>query len=294
MLPLTAQLDAIIDQALGEDLAQGDPTTELLIPPGRRNTATLVAKAEGVLAGLEVGLRVFRRVDPDFEIRALPDPEAERPLADGAWLKPGTAIARISGETVHILGAERVALNFLQHLSGIATETSRYVKAVEGLPVRIVDTRKTLPGLRALQKYAVTVGGGRNHRQSLGDGILIKDNHIAAAAARGLSLGDLVRQALRQAPHTLKVEIEVETLEQVKETLEAGATLLLLDNMPLARLRQAVELCQGRALTEASGGITLATVRAVAETGVDIISVGALTHSARALDMSLEVDWQGR
>ena len=289
MLPLNAELEVLIDRALAEDLVLGDPTTDLLVPPDYKAMATLVAKAEGILAGLDVCFRVFRRVAPDLETEALPDPETEAPLADGAHLKPGTAIGRIAGKAIHILRAERVALNFLQHLSGIATETARYVKAVEGLPTRIIDTRKTTPGLRALEKYAVTLGGGRNHRQNLGDGILIKDNHIAALAAQGLSLGDVVRRALQQAPHTLKVEVEVESLEQVPEALEAGAHILLLDNMPIATMCQAVELCRGRAVTEASGGINLETVRAVAETGVDLISVGALTHSPRALDISLDM-----
>ena len=188
-----------------------------------------------------------------------------------------------------ILKAERTAVNFLQHLSGIASETRRYVDAVSGLRAKIVDTRKTTPGLRKLEKYAVTMGGGRNHRQNLADGILIKDNHIEALALQGLSIGDVVRKAHAGASHTIKVEIEVEDIAQLEEVLDAGADLVLLDNMPPEQMREAVEVTDGRAVLEASGGITLATVRAIAETGVDIISVGALTHSAPAMNVGLDM-----
>ena len=177
----------------------------------------------------------------------------------------------------------------MQHMSGIATQTQRYVKAVEGHPVRIVDTRKTTPGLRFLEKYAVRMGGGQNHRQNLGDGILIKDNHIDALRGYGMSLGDVVKKAIREASHTIRVEVEVETLEQLDEALEAGAGIILLDNMDVEQMTIAVQIAKGKAFTEASGGITLETVRAVAATGVDIISVGALTHSVLALDISMDM-----
>jgi nicotinate-nucleotide pyrophosphorylase (carboxylating) len=228
-------------------------------------------------------MQVFKRHSPFIQTKSV--------LTDGDTIKPKSTIGHISGNAIDILQAERVALNFIQHLSGIATETAHYVEAVKGLPVRIVDTRKTIPGLRTLQKYAVTVGGGHNHRQNLGDGILIKDNHIAALATRGLSLSDAVWRALREAPHTLKVEVEVETLEQAHEALDAGAHILLLDNMSENLMRQIAILCKGQIITEASGGIKLNNVRAVAETGVDYISIGALTHSVRSIDISLDVNW---
>ena len=289
MLPIAPEITALIDRALEEDLSSGDLTTAALISADLKGRATIVAKADGVLAGVDVAMSVFRRVDPGLRVTAA--------LGDGSMVAPpdstagaeGDVIAKIDGSVSSILVAERTALNFLQHLSGIATETSRYVRAVAGYNARIVDTRKTLPGLRSLQKYAVRVGGGRNHRRSLGDGILIKDNHLSALRRVGVTLAAAVRMALAEAPHTLKVQVEVERLEDVKEALEAGAELLLLDNMGLEELAQAVEEARGRAVTEASGGINIDSVRAVAATGVDIISVGALTHSARALDVSLDL-----
>ncbi len=283
MFSMSAQIEAIIDNALTEDLAQGDPTTSLLIGHDQQISATLVAKSTGILAGVDLCMQVFKRLSPSIQTKSI--------LTDGDKIGSKSTVGHISGNAIDILQAERVALNFIQHLSGIATETAHYVDAVKGLSVRIVDTRKTIPGLRTLQKYAVTVGGGYNHRQNLGDGILIKDNHIAALAARGLSLSDAVWRALREAPHTLKVEVEVETLEQAQEALEAGAHILLLDNMSEDLMRQITILCKGRAITEASGGIKLNNVRAVAETGVDYISVGALTHSVRSTDISLDVSW---
>ena len=199
----------------------------------------------------------------------------------------------VSGSVASILKAERTAVNFLQRLSGIATQTRRYVDAVKSYPAQIVDTRKTTPGLRKLEKYAITMGGGRNHRQNLADGILIKDNHIEALALQGLGIGDVVRKALAGASHTIKVEIEVETLEQLEEVLDAGADLVLLDNMSVERMSEAVRIASGRAILEASGGINLDTVAQVAATGVDIISVGALTHSATALDFGLDMTIDG-
>jgi nicotinate-nucleotide pyrophosphorylase (carboxylating) len=277
-----AQIEKIIDSALGEDISSGDITTELLIPVELRGRASIVVKDEGVLAGIEVAAVVFRRVDPQLEFRGL--------VSDGSKVHPGDVAAAVEGSAASILKGERTALNFLQHLSGIATETARYVDAISGLKAHIMDTRKTIPGLRPLEKYAVRVGGGYNHRQSLGDGILIKDNHLAALHSQGTGLGGAVEKARRNAPRTLKVEIEVQNIDQARQALDAGADIIMLDNMNVDDIRRVVELCHGRALLEASGGITLENVRAVAETGVDLISVGALTHSAKALDISLELE----
>ena len=271
----------LIDRALAEDQAAHDVTTDTLISPDQQGTVALVARAEGVLAGLPVVGAVFARVDPSLRITAL--------VEDGSPVNPGQHLASIEGAVAGMLRVERTALNFLQRMSGIATETARYVRAVEGLPARILDTRKTLPGHRHLDKYAVRMGGGRNHRQNLSDGILIKDNHIAAVRAQGLSLAGTVRNAVERAPMALKVEVEVESFEEAREALDAGAHILLLDNMTPDDMRQIVGMARGRALTEASGGIDLETVRAVAESGVDFISSGALTHSTRALDISMEL-----
>ena len=283
MSPLPPEVHQLIDLALSEDQTFSDPTTGLLIPQEVRGTGILRAKATGALAGVDVALAVFQRVDPELETQAL--------LADGAALSPGTDIARIEGSAGSILRGERIALNFLQRMSGIATDTRRYVEAVRGLRARIVDTRKTVPGHRYLDKYSVRMGGGHNHRLNLADGILIKDNHIAALASQELGLGEVVRLALDRASHTIKVEVEVENLEQVREAVAAGAPVIMLDNMPVDLMRQAVRIIGGRAVVEASGGITLDTVRAVAETGVDLISIGGLTHSTKALDISLDLEF---
>jgi nicotinate-nucleotide pyrophosphorylase (carboxylating) len=279
MFQITREILAIIDRALAEDLASQDPTTTTLIPPDQQGQAVIVAKASGVLAGPTVAAAVFASVEPSLKTEVM--------LPDGGVLEPGTRIARIQGPVTGILRGERTALNFMQRMSGIATETARYVNAVEGLPVQILDTRKTVPGLRYLDKHAVRMGGGHNHRLNLADGILIKDNHIAALRAVGLSLGDIVRTALEKAPHTLKVEVEVATVAEAREAVEAGAHIVLLDNMELEDINASVSIAKGRALTEASGGITLENVRAIAETGVDLISVGALTHSVTALNINL-------
>ena len=280
MLTITREILDLIDRALEEDLASQDHTTDILIPADLEGQAVIVAKSPGILAGISVACAVFARVEPSLEAEAL--------LEDGATLNLEDPIARIRGPVSGILRGERTALNFLQRMSGIATETAKYVMAVQGFPVQIVDTRKTLPGHRYLDKYAVRMGGGHNHRLNLADGILIKDNHIAALRARGMTLREVVHRALERAPHTLKVEVEVESVADAAEALEAGAHILLLDNMGLAEMREAVALAKGRAMTEASGGINLETVRAVAETGVDLISVGALTHSIHAMDISLD------
>lgn len=280
-MQITREIRDLIDRTLAEDLSIGDPTTDILVPPDLESTAVLLAKEEGILAGLDVGLEAFRRFDDRLSITAL--------LKDGAPIRLGDHLGTIQGRVASLLKAERTAVNFMQHMSGIATQTQRYVKAVEGYPVRIVDTRKTTPGLRFLEKYAVRMGGGQNHRQNLGDGILIKDNHIDALRGDGMSLGDVVKKAIREASHTIRVEVEVETLEQLDEALDAGAGIILLDNMDVEQMTIAVQIAKGKAFTEASGGITLETVRAVAATGVDIISVGALTHSVLALDISMDM-----
>ena len=280
-MQITREIRDLIDRTLAEDLSIGDPTTDILVPPDLESTAVLLAKEEGILAGLDVGLEAFRRFDDRVSITAL--------LKDGAPIHLGDHLGTIQGRVASLLKAERTAVNFMQHMSGIATQTQRYVKAVEGYPVRIVDTRKTTPGLRFLEKYAVRMGGGQNHRQNLGDGILIKDNHIDALRGDGMSLGDVVKKAIREASHTIRVEVEVETLEQLDEALDAGAGIILLDNMDVEQMTIAVQIAKGKAFTEASGGITLETVRAVAATGVDIISVGALTHSVLALDISMDM-----
>jgi nicotinate-nucleotide pyrophosphorylase (carboxylating) len=276
------QIEEIIDRALAEDLAKGDVTTDALIPGDRQGTGFILAKKEGVLAGVNVAKQVFCRADPELTVELF--------LEDGARVKPGGKVARVSGSIASILKAERVALNFLQHLSGIASETNRYIEAVRGLPVRIMDTRKTTPGLRLLEKHAVKAGGGENHRMSLGDGILIKDNHVAALRGQGLNLKQIVAKARQNSPQRLPVEVEVRTVAEASEAVEAGADIIMLDNMGIEDMRKAVKSIHGRALVEASGGITLDNVRAVAETGVDLISVGALTHSARPLDISLELE----
>jgi nicotinate-nucleotide pyrophosphorylase (carboxylating) len=275
-------VEAIIDRALAEDLDKGDVTTDALIPDAQQGRGVIVAKQGGILAGGGVASQVFRRVDVRLAVELL--------LGDGSRVEPGTKIATVAGSVASILKAERVALNFLQRLSGIASETNRYVARVEGLPVSIMDTRKTTPGLRSLEKYAVRVGGGKNHRMNLADGVLIKDNHLAALAGQGLTLKEIVARARQNSSQQLRVEVEVGSVSAAVEAVEAGADIVMLDNMNLDDMRRSVELIGGRALVEASGGITLDNVRVVAETGVDRISIGALTHSPRALDISLELE----
>ncbi len=275
-------LSNIIDLALAEDTGHGDVTSEALIPPQLQGTASILIKARGILAGGQVAREVFLRADPSLKVEVL--------IEDGARVKPGDAIATVSGKVMSILKAERVALNFLQRLSGIASQTAQYAAKTRGLAAKITDTRKTTPGLRLLEKQAVRKGGGQSHRSHLGDGILIKDNHLAALRALGISLKNIVAKAKQNALKDLKVEVEVSTIEEALEAAEAGADMIMLDNMSPEEMRQAVSLIGGKAKTEASGGITLANVRAVAEAGVDIISIGALTHSPKALDISLELE----
>ena len=282
MSGLPFEVHRLIDLALTEDQVFNDPTTQALAPASTAGAGVIRSKSSGILAGVDVVEAVFRRLDAGITTHKL--------LQDGAALAPADDVVRLEGAAAGILRGERVALNFLQRMSGIATATRRYVEAVEGCHARIVDTRKTVPGMRYLDKYAVRMGGGYNHRQHLADGVLIKDNHIQALRAGNMDLKEIIRLALDRAPHTVKVEVEVETLDEVNEAVEAGADIIMLDNMNLETMRQAVDIVNGRALIEASGGITLDTVRNVAETGVDLISVGALTHSAAALDMSLDLE----
>ena len=264
----------VIDTALAEDIGEGDLTTRAVVPGGAQAKARVSQKAPGVIAGLRVAEAVFQRVDPEL-VFVMHCPQ-------GMWREAG-AVAEISGSAASILTAERVALNFLGHLSGVATLTARYVRAVEGTSARILDTRKTMPGLRALEKEAVRTGGGESHRSGLYDAILVKENHAKLAGG----VGEAGRLAVEAAPSDVMVEVECATLDEVREALDAGVSRILLDNMSTDELREAVDLAGGRAELEASGGVTLETVREIAETGVDYISVGALTHSAPALDLSL-------
>ena len=277
--PARTGWETIVDLALAEDIGGGDVTTLATVPAGTQARATLLAKAPGVVSGLAVAGAVFRRVDPAVSFAPH--------LPDGSRVVPGTTLAEVAGPAHGLLAAERVALNLLQRLSGVATLTAAYVDAVTDTAARIVDTRKTTPGLRVLEKAAVRHGGGHNHRFGLADGVLIKDNHLAAVGGPD-RVTQAVRRARQRAPHTLRVEVEVTTPEEAAEAAAAGADVILLDNMDLPALRRAVAAVGGRALLEASGGVNLSTVRAIAETGVDFISVGALTHSAPALDISLE------
>lgn len=271
--------EAIIDLALGEDMPGGDVTSRSVVAPEQQATGILLAKAEGVISGLEVSRAVFQRVDPTVQFDAL--------VEDGAAVAAMTPIARVSGSARSILAGERTALNLLQHLSGVATVTSRYVANCAGTNARVVDTRKTTPGLRALEKAAVRDGGGFNHRFGLTDGILIKDNHLATVSGPN-RVTRAVTLARENAPHTLRIEVEVMSLDEFREAVQVGADIIMLDNMDLETMRQAVLENDGRALLEASGGVTLGAIGDIARTGVDLISVGALTHSAPALDISLD------
>jgi nicotinate-nucleotide pyrophosphorylase (carboxylating) len=273
-LPTVAEL---IRNALAEDVGRGDLTTSLTVPPDAQGEAEIVAKQGGVIAGLPLLPRIFAQIGNEVRV--------ETKLSDGDRFAAGTIVATLVGSAADLLIGERVALNFLQHLSGIATAARRYCDAIAGTKARIVDTRKTIPGLRLLEKYAVRAGGARNHRMGLDDGILIKDNHIVAAG--GVSAA--VAAARRGAPHTAKIEVECTNEKEIDEALAAGTDAILLDNMTPEALAAAVRRIAGRAVVEASGGVTLETVRAVAETGVDLISVGALTHSVTAVDLSMRV-----
>ncbi len=280
--PPLHQVRAIIGRALEEDIGGGDVTTDHSVPADQRSPAILLAKQDGVLCGVHVFSETLAMVDSGVTVKV------ERP--DGADVGKGDVVARIEGPTRALLTGERTALNFVQRLSGIATLTAAFAARLRGLPTRLVDTRKTTPGLRLLEKYAVRVGGGHNHRFNLADAVLLKDNHLAALRSRGLDLADAIRTIKERVPHTMKVEVEVTALEQIDAALAGGADIILLDNMRNDDMREAVRSIGGRALTECSGNVTLETIRERAETGVDLISSGALTHSAKALDISLEVE----
>ncbi|HYA26397.1 MAG TPA: carboxylating nicotinate-nucleotide diphosphorylase [Thermodesulfovibrionales bacterium] len=262
--------------ALEEDIGSSDITTILLVPEGDRAKALLIAKGNFIVAGIPFAREVFNIFDQDIAFRIY--------FSEGAKVSKGDVMAEISGKTRSLLSCERVSLNVLQRLCGIATLTNLFVEKVKGLGVKIVDTRKTTPGLRFMEKYAVRTGGGGNHRHGLYDGILIKDNHIEAAGSVTSAVA-----AARRAHHLLKIEVEVENLKELNEALSAGADVVMLDNMSLSDMREAVKLAKGKAIIEASGNMTLDTVRIIAETGVDLISVGALTHSATAADISMKI-----
>lgn len=278
------EVEEIVRRALSEDIGTGDITTALTIPSDSISRAQIIMKEDGIIAGLEVAALVFGFTANSYSAFGQ---ELEFTLIaeEGSRVRVGDAVAEITGMTAAILTGERTALNILQRMSGIATQTARLVELISHTGAAIVDTRKTTPGLRTLEKYAVRTGGGRNHRMGLYDAVLIKDNHIAAVGG----IAAAIERARAGAPHTVKIEIECDTIDQVEQALEAGADMILLDNMSPDTLGKAVEICEGRALTEASGGITEESIVAVAETGVDLISVGALTHSVRALDISLEI-----
>lgn len=279
--PGAGEVHDLVARALAEDIGSGDVTTLSIVPEGAQARAIMRAREPLVPAGLEFAEAAFQQISGEIRIT--------RQVRDGQSVDTGQSLLEVSGSARAILSAERVALNFVQRLSGVATLTRRFVEAVKDTRARILDTRKTTPGWRRIEKYAVACGGGTNHRFGLHDMVLIKDNHLAALKAEPDSVAAAMQRARARYPQ-LKVEVEADTLEQVDRALAAGANLVLLDNMTLQQLRAAVEKCRGRAQTEASGGVTLATVRAIAETGVDFISVGALTHSAPAVDIGLDFE----
>lgn len=270
-------IDGVINTALAEDINYIDVTTDNLLDDSHKSTAYFVAKDDGVLCGIDIAVRVFEMVGGNVEAEIL--------LNDGTEVKKGDIIANLKGSTKTLLKGERTALNILQHMSGIATATNKCVKLVEGSNARITDTRKTLPGLRPLQKYAVTVGGGRNHRYNLSDGAMLKDNHIDAYG----SIKAAVNALREKAGHMLKVEVEVRNFDELQEALDCGCEIIMLDNMSLSDMTKAVEIVNGRAKLEASGNITLENISEVAKTGVDIISLGALTHSVKCFDISMKI-----
>lgn len=282
-LPLTPdELHEQVRRALAEDLGWGDVTTRGLLAPTVQARGAIAFREDGIVSGLPVAAAVYALLDSSVRWEAT--------IADGDSVAAGTLVAQVSGPAASLLSGERLALNYLQRLSGIATLTARYVQALQGTRAQLVDTRKTTPGLRGLEKYAVRCGGGSNHRHGLSDGVLVKDNHIAILQREGLTLTAIVARSRAAAPHSLRIEVEVDRMDQIEDVLAGGADVILLDNMPPPVLAEAVRQVAGRAITEASGGITLANIRACAESGVDLISVGALTHSARALDIGLDFE----
>ena len=270
-------IDRLIENALLEDINYVDTATDYLIPENQTNSAMFIAKADGVLAGIETALRVFEILQPDFK--------AEIFKKDGDFVKKGDIIAEINGKTKTILKGERVALNLLQHMSGVATAAAKAVNIIEGTNASIADTRKTLPGLRPIEKYAVTVGGGKNHRYNLSDCAMLKDNHKDA----GGGITNAVNTLRKKLGHTVKIELEVRNLDELREALNVDVDIIMLDNMSIEDMKKAVEITDGKAKLEASGGITDETLREVSETGVDIISMGAITHSVKAFDISLKI-----
>lgn len=276
------ELQRKIEEWLHEDIGFGDVTTMSTIPADEQGVGILYAKEAGIVAGLPIAKQVFETVDPDLVFQAK--------VEEGARVEFGEQIAEVRGSVRSILCGERLALNLMQRLSGIATQTSKYAEAVAGTKARVVDTRKTTPGLRFLEKYAVRIGGGYNHRFALYDAVMIKDNHIKGAGG----IAQAVAAARAEIPHTMTVEVEAETMAQVQEALDAGADIIMLDNMPTEQMVEAVQLINGRAVVEASGGVNLDTIRSIAMTGVDVISVGALTHSVQAFDISLDLNTRKR
>ncbi len=270
-------IDELIKRAITEDINYIDVSSAYIFGENDRTNAYFVSKADGILCGTDVALRVFSLLDPTFEYTLY--------KRDGNELKKGDVIADFSGKTLKLLEGERTSLNLLQHMSGIATMTNAAVKAVEGTGASIADTRKTLPGLRAIQKYAVTCGGGHNHRYNLSDAVMLKDNHIDA----GGGITKTIEVLRKKIGHTVKIEVETRNTEEVNEAVNAGADIIMLDNMTCEQMTQAVKIINGRALTEASGNVTLENIRSVAETGVDIISMGAITHSVKAFDISMKI-----
>lgn len=266
----------LVENALVEDVGSGDITARLTVADDAISQAVIRTHEDGVLAGIDIAEMVFAVVDSSAEFT--------KEKKDGDWIRSGEALAFVEGNSRSLLLCERVALNFLQRLSGIATRTAKFVELVEGTRASIVDTRKTTPGLRVVEKYAVRVGGGKNHRFGLYDGVLIKDNHIVAAGG----IANAVESARRNAPHSLRIEVEVTNLDELKQALEAGADAVLLDNMDIETMRRAVEIVNGRAIVEASGGVNEENVAEIASTGVDLISVGSLTHSVKSLDISMD------
>jgi nicotinate-nucleotide pyrophosphorylase (carboxylating) len=277
-----SQYEQVMQHALSEDHCLDDITTGVLIPPELKGNARIIAKENGTLAGTDIAVNIFHEIDSGLDVEVL--------IYDGSLIKQGNVLITVAGATVSILKAERTVLNFMQHLSGIATETARYVELIKDLPCQVTDTRKTIPGMRTLEKYAVAVGGGKNHRMHLNDGFLIKDNHLDILYRQGHTLKDIVSKARGGNTAHMRIEVEARSPEEAIEAADAGADIVMLDNMGIEDMRRAVGYIKGKALIEASGGITIETIRAVAETGIDYISVGALTHSARALDISLELE----
>ncbi|WP_091500620.1 carboxylating nicotinate-nucleotide diphosphorylase [Microbacterium sp. cf332] len=274
-------IDAVVTAALDEDAPWGDLTSSAFVPETARATAELVSRVSGVFSGGAVFAAAFSLTDPTCEVVVT--------VPDGATIHAGQTLAVVRGPARAVLTAERVGLNFAQRMSGIATLTRAYVDAVAGTGARIADTRKTTPGLRAVERQAVRDGGGRNHRFSLSDAVMLKDNHLGVMTADGTGLTEALRRAMAELPHTAHVEVEVDRIDQIEPVLAAGIDTIMLDNFSPADLRRGVEMVAGRATVEASGGVSLATVRVIAETGVDVISVGALTHSAPALDLGLDL-----